>query len=191
MRKELSLPYSIISFENLKELISNMEEYIDLHQNIAEKYGDRLGYLLRRSGSSGDAFMQTSPQTDTQSDSDEKPKAAGFMGGKKRTLDERGWVVLGTDEFTIRVATGTGNSLTSSEISVLFKIVEQLKAKIASLQLALRLLSELPTKGFRADQRLLVVFKDGLPKQVIPTGETSAEQKRFRYLEQFQTTILK
>ncbi|MHB8567132.1 MAG: hypothetical protein ACYC7D_11445 [Nitrososphaerales archaeon] len=189
MRKELALSYSMISFESLDELLSTIDDYIDLHSKMAERYGDRLGYLLRRSGGSASDALQTSFQAELQ----EESKKPGLMGGKKDRKGEEhesGWIVIGGEEFSIRVASGVGSSASSNEVSVLFKIVEQLKARTASLKVAQKLLGDLPTQGFRADQRLLVVFKDGIPKQVIPTNEISAQQRKFRYADQFRMTIL-
>lgn len=194
MRKELALSYSLISFESLEELLVTLDEYMELHDKASEKYGDRLGNLLRRNGVAEDS-LQTAAQI--ESPEPEQKKSSGFMGGRKdkksddrKISDERGWISIGGEEFSIKVASGFGSSTSANEVSVLFKIVEQLKSKTAALQQARKLLADLPTQGFRADQRLLVVFKDGLPRQVIPTNEISAQQKRFRYSEQFRATVL-
>lgn len=184
----------MISFESLEDLLGTIDEYIELHTKTSERYGDRLGNLLRSTGGAGEDSMQTAAQIDSDSD---PRKSNGFMGGRKDKRqgdsgrqDESGWVSLGTEEYSVKVASGLGNSVTSSEVSVLFKIVEQLKMKLAGLQSARKILADLPSQGFRADQRLLVVFKDGLPRQVIPTNEISAQQKRFKYADQFRATVL-
>ena len=192
MRKELALPYSLIPFESLEELLSTLDEYTELHTGMAQRYGDRLGYLLRRTGGGpAEDSLQTSAQIDPQEEQQQQKKTNGLvMGGKKEKRDERGSITLGGEEFSIKVSSGAGNSLVSNEVSVLFKIVEQLKERIAALQVARKLLSDLPTQGFRADQRLLVVFRDGLPRQVIPTNEISAQQKRFTFAEHFRMTVL-
>jgi hypothetical protein len=221
LRKELALPYSIVSFENLGELLSTMEEYLDLHVKASEKYGDRLGYLLRRSnaglsssstssisgadgalGASGQSAVMEGDQQQqdafdprTRRQQQQQQQQLQFQlqqqQQQQQQVREGDWVVLGNEDLAIKVATGTGDALKSSEVSVLFKLVEQLKARIANLKVAQRLLAELPSQGFRPDQRLFVVFKDGLPRQVIPTNEMSGQQRRFRYAEQFQIAVLK
>ena len=43
------LDQSIIVFEDLNDLLKTLDEYIELHQDALQRYGDRLGNLLRLS----------------------------------------------------------------------------------------------------------------------------------------------
>jgi hypothetical protein len=54
------------------------------------------------------------------------------------------------------------------------------------------MISELTSQGFKSDRKLKVVFKDGLPKYVLPSAEASVQQHaRFRYSEEFRLTVIK
>jgi len=80
----------------------------------------------------------------------------------------------------------------SNEISILFKVIEALKSKVPVLEAARKLLSELPSQGFDATSRFRVVFKDGLPRYVLPTAEARGTQhKKFWYAETFRIAVLK
>lgn len=96
-----------------------------------------------------------------------------------------------TEEYTLKVATTGPNSPQSTfTVSQLFKITEALKTKVTALEIARRFLTELPSKGFKSDQKFLAVFREGIPRQVIPTNESVAQTKRFRYSDQFEISIL-
>ena len=150
----------MITFESLSDLLSALDEYIEYHNLFIAKYGDRLGGLLR----------------------------GGTEDVTPSREDEHGWYLLESEEFTIKVANSI--SLPAAESSQLFKIVDALKARVASLEAARVLLGELPSQGFRPDQRYIVMFKDGLPKQVIPTNESYQQQRKFRYSEHFELNVL-
>lgn len=188
LRKELGLSHAVLVFENLNELLQTMDEYADLHSKTVARYDDRLGQLLRGQGVQRDQTAMSSSLDAVDPEDSKKDKKQ--KGDKKREGEERGWTTLGTEEFSIKISNGNA-SITSNEVSVLFKIVESLKAKIAMINTARKMLSELPTQGFRGDQRLRVVFRDGIPKQIIPTNEMADQQRKFRYVEQFQIMPLK
>ncbi|MDG6998266.1 MAG: hypothetical protein JRN15_04035 [Nitrososphaerota archaeon] len=185
LRKELGLSQSVLVFKNLNDLLGTLDEYAELHSNAVAMYDDRLGHLLRNSGLQGEKFAGSPDMIDSDDKKDKKQKV-----DKKKELEERGWLTLGSEEFAIKIATSSA-SLASNEVSALFRVVEQLKAKVVMINSARKLLSELPSKGFRADQKIRVVFRDGLPKQVIPTNEMEDQQPKFRYSEQFQIMPLK
>jgi hypothetical protein len=103
---------------------------------------------------------------------------------------EQGWLALEADETSIRVASGSASSTNGKQIEALFKIIESLKAKLSSLQVSRKLISELPSQGFSQDQRIVVMFRDGLPRQIIPSYEVAQVVKKFRYSEQFDIQVL-
>ena len=186
LRTELGLSHSVLVFKNLNELLATLDEYAELHSHAVANYDDRLGHLLRDQGIKGENLSALKEPLETEDQKKDKKQ----KGDKKKETEERGWFTLGSDEFAIKI----GNSsllAASNEISSLFRVVELLKAKIVMINSARKLLSELPSKGFRGDQKLRVVFRDGLPKQIIPTNEMEDQQTKFRYEEQFQIVSLK
>ncbi len=194
MRKELGLSPCVIMFENHTELMRTLEDYTDYHREMVERYRERLGNLLRRGSSKEGSGFQTTKQgfdqsgiADTYSDQSQQNKK---KDSKKRESEEKGWIMLEEDECVIKVAALGGSSSSSSEVSVLFKVVEALTAKVVNLKNSTKLIAELPSRGIRQDQRFLVIFKDGIPKQIIPTNESYAQQTKFTYAEEFELSAL-
>ena len=186
LRTELGLSHSVLVFKNLNDLLATLDEYAELHSHAVANYDDRLGHLLRDQGIKGENLSALKEPLEPEDQKKDKKQ----KGDKKKESEERGWFTLGSDEFAIKI----GNSsllAASNEISSLFRVVELLKAKIVMINSARKILSELPSKGFRGDQKLRVVFRDGLPKQIIPTNEMEDQQAKFRYEEQFQIVSLK
>ena len=106
--------------------------------------------------------------------------------------EEKGWIVMDASDNSMRIANGGEGQHVSNEISLLCKVIETLKTRMNALESSRKVLSELTSQGFKSDRRLKVVFKDGLPKYIIPIGEISAqEHKRFKYAEQFRLSVLK
>lgn len=188
MKPELCLPNVIISFENLADLSVTLDEYIELHSKMATKFENRLGVLLRGSveqGGGGANLQQI------DSDADQRGKGKKNPSRRGGDSDDPDWVTLGNEEFSIRIASPRPDSIRNAEVSALFKAVEALKSKLVALEYVRKVLGELPTRGFRTDQRILVVFRDGVPKQIIPTAEAGKQLVKFRYSEQFQIAMLK
>ncbi len=174
----------ILAFDDLDELLSNLDEEIDLHKKMLARYGDRLGVVLRDKGGS-EAFQKSAAQEAVESDRTQA------RNKKRGETEEGGWISFESEEYTLKVATTTANASPSTyEVAQLFKITEALKAKVTALEIAKRFLNDLPSKGFRADQRFFVVFKEGIPRQVIPTNESRGQMKRFKYAEQFEIAVL-
>lgn len=196
MREELSVPHSIISFENLKDLLSELDHSMETYSKITKRYEDRLGVLLRKAKESGDTNMRSSfgefGSPGAQSDQDLSRRKREEKKPGRRDSDERGWIVLESGDNVLRIANGSDSQLVSNEISILFKVIETLKSKINALEASRRMVSELTAQGFSSEDRLRVVFKDGLPKYIIPAIEQSRQQQRkFKYVEEFKLTVLK
>ncbi len=198
MRDELTLANSIMSFENLKEVLAVLDQSIDIHSKMIKRYEDRLGTLLRQARESNDPRLKSvgsqipmpgmsdgfiDPKSNDKKKKDDKKRDPG---------EEKGWIALESEDHTLKLATGSETQIAANEISILFKITEALKSKLPALEAATKLLSDLPSQGFRADQRLRIVFKDGLPKYVLPTSEPKAQdEKKFWYQESFRIAVLK
>ena len=198
MRDELTLTNSIIGFENLNEVLAVLDQSIDIHSMMIKRYEDRLGVLLRQARESNDPRLKSvgsqipmpgmsdgyiDPKSNDKKKKDDKKRDPG---------EEKGWIALESEDHSLKLATGSEAQIAANEISILFKITEALKSKLPALEASRKLLSDLPSQGFRADQRLRVVFKDGLPKYVLPTTEPNAQnQKKFWYQESFRIAVLK
>jgi hypothetical protein len=183
MKEELAISPVMLSFDSLDELISSVEELIELHKTLLARYGDRLGVLLREKG------MDPVQMSMGQEAND--PRRAQARKRPIEGVDEGGWMSFETEEYVLKVAT-TGPSSPHSKFTVsqLFKITEALKTKVTVLEIARKFLSDLPSRGFRADQKYLAVFREGIPRQVIPTNESIEQTRRFRFSDQFEISVL-
>ncbi len=95
-------------------------------------------------------------------------------------------------DHTIRLANGPDTQIMANEVSLLFKVIETLKSKTAALESSRKMISEMTSQGFKSDRRLRVVFKDGLPRYLIPVSESFVQkQNKFKYGEQFRLAVLK
>lgn len=192
MREELSLAQSVISFDNITELLAELDRSVETYSKMMKRYEDRLGSLLRVAKDSTDPKLRSVSADQNAilgSDSDQQNKKK--KDDKKRDVEDKGWIVLESGDVTIRLANGSETQLISNEISLLFKVIEALKAKIVTIQASRKLISELTAQGFKSDRRLKAVFKDGLPRYLIPSTEASVQQRKFRYGEQFRLAVLK
>ena len=192
LREELSVAHSIISFDNLAEFLSELDNSVETHSKLTKRYEDRLGMLLRQAKDSSDPKLRTVSNefgSTAQSDSEQQQKRK--KDDRKRDVEEKGWIILEDGYNTVRLANGGEGQLLSSEISILFKVIETLKSKITALESSRKMISELTSQGFRSDRKLKVVFKDGLPKYIIPSFESSIQQVKFKYSEQFRLAVIK
>jgi hypothetical protein len=176
MRNDFQLSLSMITFESLDDVLGSIDDAIDVHHRAIERYSDILGTMLRKSV--GENQVQIRQMN--------APPSSGKSQKDRRSEDEQGWLILEADDYALRVSNGPTTLVDSHKVVALFKIVEALKSKVTSLESARKLMADLPSKGFNANQRISVVFKDGLPRQILPTGETSAEQPKFGYAGEFQ-----
>ena len=201
MREELILAHSVMAFENLNEVLVVLDQSIETHSKLIKRYEDRLGVLLRLARESNDPRLKSAGSQipmPGMGGGDMEPRGGGSNDKKKQDKkreqgnEEKGWIVLESEEHSLKLATGSEALIASNEISILFKIIETLKSKLPALESSRKLLSDLPAQGFRTDQRLRVVFKDGLPRYVLPTTEAKVEnQKKFWYQESFRIAVLK
>ena len=191
MREELSLTNSVMTFENLNEVLAVLDQSTDIHSKIIKRYEDRLGILLRLARESTDPRLKSvSSQIGSPGEPQEQKKRKDDKKGQPP--EEKGWILLESEDHDLKLASGSESAITSNEISILFKIIESLKAKLPALEAARKLLSEMPSQGFDANGRFRVVFKDGLPKYVLRTAEArNTQQKKFWYAETFRIAVLK
>jgi hypothetical protein len=185
MNKDLYLSPSLVKFEDFSSLLSEVDDLIDIHKDSIARYEDKLGVMLRGVGSENkrgmSAFDQDSEAGSSVDEEDVPVRGAG---------SEQGWLVLENEETNLKVATGSANSARGKQTEALFKIIESLKARLVSLQKVRKLISELPGKGFNPNQKIVVMFREGIPRQIIPSYEASKALKKFKYSEQFDIQVL-
>ncbi|MGI0090483.1 MAG: hypothetical protein ACREBS_02120 [Nitrososphaerales archaeon] len=200
MREELTVAHSVILFDNLNDLLAELDQSMETYSKLTTRYEDRLGILLRQAKDSADPKLRSaseeiaaqSSQLDSDQQNKKRKEEKKQKDDKKREGDEKGWIVLEAGDHVIRVANGADSQILSNEISILFKVIETLKSKITALDSSRKLISELTSQGFRSDRKLRVVFKDGLPRYLISSTDVAIQQqKKFKYAEQFRLAILK
>jgi len=192
MNSDLLLSPSLVSFEDFSELMETVEESIQLHTKAIAKYEDKLGVLLRGSGESkqGMNFDRASQMPSLDNGDVQQPKSDKKRRASSADQSDVGWLVLEAEETSVKVATGSAASTTGKQVEALFKIIESLKAKLASLERVRKLISDLPAQGFKPNQSIVVMFRDGIPRQIIPANEVARAYKKFRYSEQFDAQVL-
>ncbi|MDG6904424.1 MAG: hypothetical protein JRN20_01410 [Nitrososphaerota archaeon] len=191
MREEFSIAHSVIPFDNIGVLLSEIDELTETYSKLKKRYEDRLGILLRQAKESSDPKLQAVSAEIVLPGQGEPDQDKGKKKEKKRDVEERGWVVLQAGDISIRLANGSDAQILAGEVSLLFKVIETLKSKIMALESCRKLISEMSSQGFKSDRRIQVVFKDGLPKYLIPAESAAQAQKRFKYSEQFRLAVLK
>ena len=187
MKEELAITHSIMTFNDLSSLLAILDESVETYSKLTKRYEERLGILLRNAKASGDKRLQAL-SNELGNDADPNKRKDDT---RKREGDEKGWALLQSGDYIVKIATGSEVQTTGSEISILFKIIESLRSKTVAIEETRKLLTELPSQGFRSDIKLRVVFKDGVPKYVFPSTEVREQIVRFGYADQFQIAVLK
>jgi hypothetical protein len=183
---------SVVAFDNLSDVLLTLEDYANIHNEAIGRYRERLGLLLRqREGGNTQGSSDFTLSSDQLLGAELAAQGKNKKDPKKKEKDlddQQGWLVFEASDYALKVASNQGNAAqtASLEISVLFKMVETLNAKVMNLKTAAKMISELPSHGIRADQKFLVIFRDGIPRQVVPTNESGSNQPKFRFQEVFE-----
>jgi hypothetical protein len=186
----------MVTFENLDDLLGALDDSIEVHKRAIDRYSNFLGGLLRSTLGGGAVPQASIEMRPPQNAPDQKDRARfglfksqpSGQPAKKTKLDEnsQGWTVIESGDFSVKVATGQTSLVNQKKTESLFKIVEALKAKVTMLEIARKSLAELPSRGLRANQIISVVFKDGIPRQVIPSNETKDSRPKFGFTAEFE-----
>lgn len=206
MKEDFFLSPALVTFEDFAEFLTALDQLIDSHSKAIAKYEDKLGVLLRGSEAESRGGMHFDQQQQdhlslsnvdsAQQQPDPVVQGRGESNAKKKKgspsqdASEQGWLVLEAEETSVKVASGNAASVTGKHVEALFKVIESLKAKLASLERIRKLVSDLPAQGFKANQRIIVMVRDGLPRQIIPSYEVVRAQKKFAYSEEFDIQAL-
>jgi hypothetical protein len=164
-------------------MLAAMDSYIAKHKSALQAYGDRLGILLRSQGSTSVASSPANESLFRKQDNKQR----------KGTEDKEGWMAFrldGSEEAILRIANSTILSPTSAESAALFRATEILKERLKALESARDVIEKLPSRGLQKDQKFIVVFGEGLPRQIIPTNEKEASQTAFHYSDDFVLSTL-
>jgi hypothetical protein len=192
----------MITFQNLEDLLGAIDDSIEIHTRAIERYSDLLGGILRDTIGNGPA-QQIQPEP--------KPKTPENRGGfglpifsksqpskdnkkpqnAKLEQEQKGWMLLEYGDYSLKIATGQPTLINSKRTETLFKIVEALKSKVAMLQTARKSLADLPSRGLRSNQSISVVFKDGIPRQILPSVESKDRRSRFAFQSDFAIEPMK
>jgi hypothetical protein len=178
LKRELGLSAALLTFEDLDDLLETLTDRIEAHSQAIAGYGDLLGTLLRGNNSSNPDGSGIPDPSDTEMQQSRK-RSGGVEGG---------WLTNDEEEYSLKVAV---TNTSSKEASSLFKIVESLKSKLVMLQAAHKFLSDLPSQGIKPDQRFHVIFREGVPREVIPTNVSAVTGKKFKYAGSFELKVLK
>jgi hypothetical protein len=168
--QDVALRQSVVAFDDLSELLASFDELIAYHKYSIQVYGERLATLLR--------FQSTGTTGDKKQDNKQK----------RAQEDRDSWITFkldGGEEAMLRIANTRALSPAAAESAALFRIIDNLKERQKALESARDIADKLPVRGISRDQKFIVIFGEGLPRQIIPTNEMKTGQKRFVYAEDF------
>jgi hypothetical protein len=176
MKKELFITPSIVTFDSLDELIATVEEARELYRSAIDRYGDTLGGILR----SPPPGTMSSPIPPLNNEEGGGKKGKGGSGGGKMS---GGWMEI--QELSIAL-----NNPVAAHSQLLFKAAEELKIRLAKLDMIRKTLSEFPSRGYGSGYAYIVYFFEGIPENIvlIPSNKQTS---RFRFATQFATQTLK
>ncbi len=180
--KDLLLTQNLITFENLTDLLDCLDDSIAHYNSAIERYGERLGALIRQ-GKTPRPDSSTTKQNEGNK-LEAHQKRPSVLGSKDP------WIVFKPDKKDsvpiFRVANTSVQSPASAESAILYRVIDTLKEKVKVLDSARKTLSDLPPSGIRSDQRFLVSFSDGLPRHIIPTHQSYSTEAKFSFSGEFE-----
>jgi hypothetical protein len=142
-----------MKFYSQAEVSKYMKEVAEFYQKEAEKYGDKLGGMLRTGGGESGA-KEEKKQDKGDKKGDQKAKVAGG-----------GWVKMGT--LMLNTA-NTGPAMTE----VMYQIHEDLKQKAARTNEALKSFEQSAATLIPQNAILQLYVRNGVPERIIvETGE--------------------
>ena len=179
-----------------------LDQSIDIHSKLVKRYEDRLGVLLRLARESTDPRLKSAGSQIPMPGmgGDMEPRGGGNNDKKKQDRDkkreqgneEKGWIVLESEDHSLKLATGSEALIASNEISILFKIIETLKSKLPALESSRKLFRIYLLKGLGQTSDCESSSRMDCRDTFCPTTEARVEnQKKFWYQESFRIAVLK
>jgi hypothetical protein len=137
-----------MKFYSQAEITKYMKDVADYYQKEAEKYGDKLGGMLR-AGPGESASKEEKKQDKGDKKDDQKGKPSG-----------RGWVKMGT--LMLNTAS-TGPAMTE----VMYQIHEELKQKLARTNEALKSFEQNANTLIPQNAVIQLYVRNGVPERII------------------------
>jgi hypothetical protein len=160
------LSTGLMKFYTQAEIIKYMKEVAEYYQKEAEKYGDKLGGMLRTGP--GEAAKEEKKQDKGDKKNDQKGKPSG--GG--------GWVKMGT------LMLNTANTGPAST-EVMYQIHEDLKLKLARTNEALKSFEMNASTLIPQNAVFQLYVRNGVPERIIVEAE-EAKKAAFNFDGKFR-----
>ena len=142
------LAIGLLKFSTQAEVIKYLRELADYYQKESEKYGDKLGSMLRTGpGEAAPAKDEKQDKKDKKSDQKAKP-----TGG--------GWVKIGSLMLNV---TNPGSATTE----VMYQVHEELKAKLARTNEAIKSFEQNASTLIPQNATFQLYMRNGVPERII------------------------
>jgi hypothetical protein len=151
------LATGLIKFYTQAEITKYLKEVAEYYQKEAEKYGDKLGGMLRTGpGDSAPKEEKKQEKADKKSDQKGKPSGGGGGGG--------GWVKMGS----LMINTVNSGPATTE---VMYQIHEDLKQKLARTNEALKSFEVNASTLIPQTGTFQLYVRNGVPERLIVEAE--------------------
>lgn len=160
------LSTGLMKFYSQAEIIKYMKDLAEFYQKESEKYGDKLGGMLRTGPG------ESAPKDDKKQDKgDKKNDQKGKPGGG-------GWVKMGT------LMLNTAN-IGSASTEVMYQIHEDLKQKLARTNEALKSFEQNASTLIPQSAIFQLYIRNGVPERIIVEAE-EAKKAAFNFDAKFR-----
>jgi len=157
----------LLKFYTQAEITKYMKEVAEYYQKEAEKYGDKLGGMLR-----------TGPG-ESASKEDKKQDKGDKKGDQKGRPGGSGWVKMGT--LMLNTA-NTGPAMTE----VMYQIHEDLKQKLARTNDAIKSFESGASTLIPQNATFQLYVRNGVPERIIVGAEEEAKKTVFNFDGKFR-----
>jgi len=159
------LTTGLMKFYSQAEVLKYMKEVADYYQKESEKYGDKLGGMLRTGP--GEAPKEDKKQDKNDKKGDQKPKGAAG-----------GWVKIGT------MLLNSANS-GPAKTEVMYQIHEELKQKLTRTSEAIKSFEQNASTLIPQSATFLLYVRNGVPERMIVEAE-EAKKTAFAFDAKFR-----
>ena len=148
------LATGLLTFYSQAELVKYMKDVAEYYQKEAEKYGDKLGGMLRTGP--GEAAPKKDEKQDKVDKNDKKGEKPKGLGG--------GWTKIGT---MMLATAGSGPAMTE----VMYQIHEELKQKLARTNEAVKSFEQNAANLIPQSASFQLYVRNGVPERIIVEAE--------------------
>ena len=160
------LATGLVKFYSQAEILKFLREVAEYYQKEAEKYGDKLGTILRTGPS------ESAPREEKKQDKgDKKPDQKAKPGGG-------GWIKMGT------LMLNTSNSATATT-EVMYQAHEDLKQKLARTNEAMKSFEQNANTMMPQSVTFQLYMRNGVPERIIVEAE-EAKKTAFNFDGKFR-----